>query len=126
MPTVKEIIERTKIPDTIPDSVKCRWLSELDEKITKEIMQSYQFTPYAFPEDEEKELCVKAPYDNIYKLYLFAMSDFFSGNMANYNTSAILFEQAYSELRKGMMKNEKRKETNGETEKVNDAMASEL
>jgi hypothetical protein len=33
------------------------------------------------------------------------MSDFFSGEMANYSSSAILFEQAYSEFRKNYIRN---------------------
>ena len=68
-------------------------------------MLKNDFSAYAFPEDGEKELLVKAPYDNIYELYLIAMSDFFSGEMANYNASAVLFQQAYSEFRKNYLRN---------------------
>ena len=91
-------------PDTIPDSIKCRWLSELDGKIMCETMHRKDFTPYRFPEDAERELAVGAPYDNIYELYIIAMSDFFSGELANYSASAVLFEQAYSEFRKNYIR----------------------
>lgn len=87
-------------PDTIPDSIKCRWLSELDGKIMRETMHQDTFIPYKFPQDGEKELVVGTPYDNLYELYIIAMSDFFSGEMANYSASAVLFEQAYAEFRK--------------------------
>ena len=105
--TINSAIEQTlKLhPDTVSDSIKCRWLSELDGKIMCETMHRTDFIPYKFPEDGDKELVVKEPYDNIYELYLIAMSDFFSGEMANYSSSAILFEQAYSEFRKNYIRN---------------------
>ena len=92
-------------PDTVSDALKCRWLSELDGKIVCDTMKRQDFVPYRFPEDGEKELVVKEPYDNLYELYLIAMSDFFSGEMANYSASAMLFEQAYSEFRKNYIRN---------------------
>ena len=105
--TINSIIEQTlKLhPDTVSDAIKCRWLSELDGKIMRETMHRDDFVPYKFPEDSERELVVKAPYDNLYELYIIAMSDFFSGEMANYSASAMLFEQAYSEFRKNYLRN---------------------
>lgn len=105
--TVNSAIEQalTLHPDTIPDSIKCRWLSELDGKITRETMHRSDFTPYKFPDDGDRELAVSAPYDNLYELYIIAMSDFFSGEMANYSSSAVLFQQAYSEFRKNYIRN---------------------
>ena len=91
-------------PDTIPDAIKVRWLSELDGKIMCETMMRDDFTSYHFPEDAEKELVVKAPYDNIYTLYIIAMSDFFSGEMDNYAASAALFDTAYTEFRKNYIR----------------------
>ena len=104
--TINSVIEHTmKLhPDTIADSVKCRWLSELDGKIMRETMFRDDFVPYKFPEDGDKELVVGEPYDNIYELYIMAMSDFFSGEMANYSASAALFEEAYSEFRKNYIR----------------------
>ena len=92
-------------PDNITESIKCRWLSELDGKISRETMFREDFVTYRFPEDGEKELLVKSPYDNIYELYIIAMSDFFSGELSNYSSSAVLFEQAYSEFRKNYIRN---------------------
>ena len=107
MCSINSVIEQaSKLhPDTIPDSIKCRWLSELDGKIMGETMGRNDFSAYSFPEDGEKELVVKPPYDNIYELYIIAMSDFFSGEMANYSASAMLFEAAYSEFRKNYLRN---------------------
>ena len=107
MPTINEVIQQAMElhPDTITDSIKCRWLSELDGKIVRETMQKDTFKGYSFPKDGDKELMVKSPYDNIYELYIIAMSDFFSGELASYASSAVLFETAYSEFRKNYIRN---------------------
>lgn len=92
-------------PDSFDDALKAAWISELDGKISTETMHKTDFSPYQFPEDGDKELLAKSPYDNIYELYIIAMSAFFSGEMASYSSSAILFEQAYSEFRKNYLRN---------------------
>ena len=92
-------------PDSIPDSIKCRWLSELDGKIVRETMHRNDFVPYRFPDDGERELAVSEPYDNIYELYIIAMSNFFSGEMENYSSSAVLFQQAYGEFKRNYIRN---------------------
>lgn len=85
MPTIKEVLNRVKLPGNISDSIKVRWLSQLDN------------IKYRYPEDADMELAFKPPYDHIYDLYLRAMNDFFTGDMVNYSASAIMFEQAYAE-----------------------------
>ena len=107
MATINSVIEKTvqMHPDAISDSIKSRWISELDGKIMKETMHSDDFKGYSYPEDGDKELIVKHPYDNIYELYINAMSDFYSGEFESYTASAILFEQAYSEFRKNYLRN---------------------
>ena len=102
----KAIAEAMEIhPDAIADSVKCRWISELDGKIFREVMHKNDFAGYSYPEDGDKELTAKHPYDNIYGLYLVAMSDFYSGEFESYSTSSMLFNEAYSEFCKNYLRN---------------------
>lgn len=105
--TINTVIEEAQKlhPDSFPDSLKARWLSELDGKIMSETMLRSGFVPYQFPKDADKELLVESPYDNIYALYIIAMSDFFSGEMENYAVSAALFDTAYAEFRKNYLRN---------------------
>ena len=107
MATINKVIERASLlrPDCYSDEIKCGWLSELDGKISRETMHRDDFTAYRFPDDCEKELLVTAPYDNIYELYIIAMSDFFSGELANYSASSVIFERAYEEFRKNYIRN---------------------
>ncbi len=106
MATVNSVIARAMElhPDAISDSIKCRWISELDGKIMRETMHRDDFPGYSFPEDGDKELLVKAPYDNIYELYIIALGDFYSGEFESYSSSAMLFEEAYSEFRKNYLR----------------------
>jgi len=106
MATINKVIERASMlrPDCYSDEIKCTWLSELDGKICRETMHRNDFSAYSFPKDGEKELLVKAPYDNIYELYIIAMSDFFSGELGNYSASSIMFERAYQEFRKNYIR----------------------
>lgn len=53
--------------------------------------------PETFPEDGDMELLVKAPYDNLYDLYIMAQVDFHNRENDNYNDSVTLYEQARKE-----------------------------
>lgn len=107
MATINTAIENAiKLqPDSFSDTLKSRWISELDGKIMNEVMHKSNFKPYDFPADGDKELLAKSPYDNIYELYIIAMSLFFCGEMGAYSSAAILFQQAYSEFCKNYIRN---------------------
>lgn len=81
MPTVSEVISKVELQGTIPDSIKYRWLGELDKRV------------FRYPDDADAEL--KYPF-NIYKLYLIAMDNFFRYDMAAYQESAMEFRRAYA------------------------------
>jgi len=56
--------------------------------------------PRVFPEDGDKPLLVKAPYDNVYDMYLMAMIDLHRHEIANYNNSMALYNTALDEWKK--------------------------
>ena len=71
MATVDSVIKSVKNrPENISPKLICKWLGELDKKISHELRHNNDFVPYSFPEDVEKELIVKSPHDNIYRLYI--------------------------------------------------------
>lgn len=84
MATIKEIIENTKVSLEVPNSIKYRWLAELDTK------------QYRYPEDADTELAT--PNTKLYELYLIAMSDFWSGDLASYQESAREFLKEYGRM----------------------------
>lgn len=106
MATINEaIINANRLhPDCYGDDVKTAWLCELDGKIARETMHKSESISYSYPDDADKALLVPPPYDNIYELYIIAMGDFFSGELASYSASAAMFERAYEEFRKSYIR----------------------
>ncbi len=81
MPKIKDVLDKVKTSDAIPDSIKVRWLGELDRRV------------YRLPDDMDAELLYSD--SNIYELYLKAMNDFFTGDMESYRVSSLDFHIAY-------------------------------
>lgn len=85
MPTIKEVLNKVKLQGNISEEIKCIWLGHLDKK------------KYKYPDDADTELEYSF---NLYKLYLIAMNEFFTGDLSDYAATAILFEQAYAKERR--------------------------
>jgi len=56
--------------------------------------------PHKYPEDGDVPLLVKAPYDNLYDLYLMAQTDFHRHETENYLNSMEMFNTALDEWKK--------------------------
>ena len=82
-------------PNTFTDENKTYWLSELDGKITREVLKRNDAVKYSWPKDGEKTLLVSHPHDDIYSMYLFAMIDFANGDYEEYENAMNMFNQKY-------------------------------
>ena len=88
-------------PNTISQSDKIRWLSQLDGRIKSEIIdtheckESVEFKGYDDNTPESTVLLVPAPYDVIYIRYLDAQIDYINGETKRYNNSSALYNVAY-------------------------------
>lgn len=101
--TVSEAIssaDRIK-PNQIDIDTKIKWLSKLDGMIYREILQTHEgnsvdsFDGYS-SRDTAKELLVPYPYDeDIYGFFLCAQIDSENGEMAKYNQSITMYNNAY-------------------------------
>lgn len=100
--TISKAIERADElrPNPFEEEQKFRWLSELDGKIAREIMEDKSFKSYDYSSDSEKELLAAEAYCDIYLFYLAAMYDFFSRDYGEYNNSMLMFNEAYSKYAK--------------------------
>ena len=83
MPTIREVLSKAHMSEDLPESIKYRWLGELDKK------------KYNHPEDADTELKLRSV--EVYTLYLDAMDAFFSGDLMEYSVKAELFHRAYDE-----------------------------
>lgn len=86
----------TQKPNTVGDNVKVRWLSVLDQRITKEIHAAFCDAPTFEGYDEytamDTELLVPAPYDEIYVHWLAAQIDFAQAEYNRYNVEIAIFD----------------------------------
>lgn len=104
METINTVIERVKrlTPNTIDERDQAKWVISLDNRVYNDV------TGEAFPEklpvkswpnDGDTPLLAKAPYANIYDLYLTAMVLFTLGEYDDYNNVVSQFDQAFKEFR---------------------------
>ena len=93
-------------PNTYDIGEKIRWLSELDGRIKVEIIDTHEggdgvvFNEYNEDTPYDTKLLCKAPYDEIYLLWLEAKIDYHNREYTYYNNSARMFEAQFAEYKK--------------------------
>lgn len=90
----------------LAESIKIRWLSELEGKILSEIVG---LAPEKIPVFTEKtpqilRLFAPAPYDRVYWTYLLKMIDYAIKEADSYQMSTALFKEAYEEFAKWFLR----------------------
>ncbi len=91
-------------PNAYEEEVKLRWISELDSMVQRLVFQEEECTPYIYPDDMDKELLIPPPFENVYALYLESMIDYYNREYGNYNNSAAMFENRFSEYKKAYIR----------------------
>lgn len=94
-------------PNMFEEKEKIKWLSRLDRRIYEEIILTHEyndgeeevsFSGYT-ADDNEKELLVGEPYDELYIHWLEAQIDYNNMEYESFNASNALFESTYSAFR---------------------------
>lgn len=98
-----EIIDRLK-PNSYTDEDKLRWINELDGTVQLKVFQQNEVTPYAYPDDMDKELLITAPYEDVYITFLESKIDYYNREYGNYNNSATMFDSQFSEYKKAYIR----------------------
>lgn len=89
-------------PNTYTQSQKVRWLSELDQHIKNEIIDSHEnaadgdFNGYNDDTPLETEMIVPSPYDEMYITYLSMKIDYHNAEFSQYNNNASLYNSQLS------------------------------
>ncbi len=91
-------------PNAYEEEVKLRWISDVDCMVQKLVFQDKACTPYIYPDDMDKELLIKPPFDNVYAFYLESMIDYYNREYGNYNNSAAMFETRFNEYKKAYIR----------------------
>lgn len=86
--------------NTYTQTDKVAWLSRLDAMVKKHIIDTHEgeevtFTGYDDSTDEQTELLIPAPYDEVYLRWLEAQIDYHNGEYEKYNNAIDMFNTAY-------------------------------
>ena len=106
--TIAEAISKVDAlkPNTYTPEDKIDWLSTLDHRVKTQIIDAHQhndpifFYGYDSISDQETELLVPAPFDEMYLRWLEAMIDYHNSDDDRYNNAIILFNNAYEGYKK--------------------------
>ena len=101
--TLSEIIEGfdKERKNELPLDIKLGWISQLDYKISSEILSDRQSEAFrGYNGTTPLGTVVKAPaeYGEIYVCYLNMKLDYMNGEIARFNNSAMLFNRMFKEL----------------------------
>ena len=100
-----DLVDELK-PSQVSEEQKIAWLSQLDERIFREILLTHEkdpampetFTGYTPATERDTELLARAPYDEIYRFYLEMQIDLADMEIDKYNNSMMLYNNAWMEL----------------------------
>ena len=106
--TIVEVISKVDAtkPNTYSMEEKIDWLSTLDHRVKSQIIDAHEcnepiyFYGYDGLVDQEMELLVPAPYDEMYLRWLEAMIDYHNSEDERYNQAITLFNNAYEGYKK--------------------------
>lgn len=103
--TIKQAIDTADAvkPNRFTREVKTKWLINLENRIYNEIYLTHEHNEQmTVPsgEDEEAELFVPQPYDEMYILYLAAKIDSRNAEYGRYNNEIKQFNEIYSDFEK--------------------------
>ena len=93
-------------PNTYTPEDKIDWLSTLDHRVKSQIIDTHvckepiYFYGYDGIADQETELLVPPPYDEMYLRWLEAMIDYHNSDDDRYNNAIMLFNNAYEGYKK--------------------------
>ncbi len=106
--TIAEVISKVDalMPNNYTPEDKIGWLSSLDARVKTQIIDTHKrnepiyFYGYDSLMDQETELLVPAPYDEMYLRWLEAQIHYHNSDDDRYNNAITLFNNAYEGYKK--------------------------
>ncbi len=106
--TIAEVLQTADAlrPNELAQSIKLRWLSELEGRILTEIAGREPEKIPVFGENTPQilRLFAPAPYDRVYWIYLMKMIDYAAKDATAYQMSAAAFNEAYGDFAKWFLR----------------------
>lgn len=95
------LVDKLK-PNRFTAEEKYGWLTDIDGMIVRELIDTHENSPlegefegYYPGRDDDAKLIAPAPYDGLYRWYLESQIDLANMEIAKYNNSKNMFNQAY-------------------------------
>ena len=88
------------------DDTLCRWLSELDGRLMLDFYKGSEWMSYSVPQDEDHDLLVPFPWDELYVHYLEAMVYYSNGEFERYRNSYEMYNKKELEYRQWYARNQ--------------------
>ena len=106
--TIAEVISKVDAlkPNTYTPEDKIGWLSNLDARVKTQVIDAHEhhdhiyFYGYDDMTDQETELLVGSPFDEMYLRWLEAMIDYHNSDDDRYNNAIILFNNIYENFKR--------------------------
>lgn len=94
---IEEVNRRKTNPFT--EEQLTEWINKLESTIQIDLLKTplEELIRYTYETDQLAELIVPEPFTDVYVYYLFAMIDMANNEIASYNNSMAMFENAYSQ-----------------------------
>ena len=92
--------------NAVDDNTLCRWLSELDGRLMLDFYKGSEWMSYALPQDEDHELLVPFPWDELYVHYLEAMVYYSNGEFERYRNSYEMYNKKELDYRQWYARNQ--------------------
>lgn len=92
--------------NAIDDDTLCRWLSELDGRLMLDFYKGSEWMSYSVPQDEEHDLLIPFPWDEMYVHYLEAMVYYSNGEFERYRNSYEMYNKKELEYRQWYARNQ--------------------
>lgn len=99
--TISEAISQTRklSGNAVDDNTMFRWLSELDGRLMLDFYKGGEWMSYSLPDDEDHELLVPFPWDELYVHYLEAMVYYSNGEFERYRNSYEMYNKKELDFR---------------------------
>ncbi|MDO4810752.1 MAG: hypothetical protein Q3985_02285 [Eubacteriales bacterium] len=85
------------LPNQYTAEEKCRWIRQAEGFVWEEVIglhKGEENAPMATQWDEDTELLVAAPYDELYRYYVEAQIHYTNGEMNRYNNACVAWNNA--------------------------------
>ncbi len=112
--TILEAIQdcKEKRPNQFSDEDMIGWLSDVELNLVHGVFSKYEgfekekaFTGYEKEVDQNQGLLLKAPYDSLYRYWLYAMVDLHNNDITRYNMAATMYTQQEAAFKTYMVQN---------------------